>query len=397
MKTVIQFGLTAAACVFAGAGLAQAANWGPASSVDPGGFNNVNTPALEGCPAESPDGRMLFLASNRDGGQGGIDIWVAFRDGPHQPWSDPVNLPPPVNSAWDDFCPTPLTGGELLFVSRRDGGCGEGSSDIYFTRLHPTQGWLEPVHLGCEVNSAGDEFAPSYVEAGGGMLFFSSNRDGTHKIYVSAQEPDGWFGPPTEVVELNAPGFNTLRPNVSHDGREIVFDSDRPGGFGGFDIWSATRANVLQPWSAPVNLGPNVNSVFSETRASLSRNGKRLHFGSARPGGQGSSDIYLSTRVITFHQPALWFEPVRAGQDRIDLSLRGLPGLKIDIERSSDLRNWQFWAMGVLGASPLEWTDRDANPLAFLSRKGSLNVLVRTARLNAPISPVAQAGSIGLL
>jgi Tol biopolymer transport system component len=152
------------------------------------------------------------------------------------------------------------------------------------------------VHLGCEVNSAGDEFAPSYVVAGGGMLFFSSNRDGTHKIYVSAQQPDGWFGPPTEVAELNAAGFNTLRPNVSHDGREIVFDSDRPGGFGGPDIWTATRDNIHQPWSAPVNLGPNVNSVFPETRPSLSRNGKRLYFGSTRPEGESSSDIFLSTR-----------------------------------------------------------------------------------------------------
>jgi len=101
------------------------------------------------------------------------------------------------------------------------------------------------------------------------MLFFSSNRDGTHKIYASPRQPDGSFGAPAEVTELNAPGFNTLRPNVSQDGREIVFDSNRPGGFGGPDIWSATRASVFDAWSAPVNLGPNVNSVFPETRASL--------------------------------------------------------------------------------------------------------------------------------
>ena len=93
-----------------------------------------------------------------------------------------MSLPPWVNSAFEDFCPTPLPGGELLFVSRRPGGCAEGAADIYFTRLHPDQGWLEPEHLGCEVNSAADEFSPAYVPAGGGMLFFSSNRDGTHKI-----------------------------------------------------------------------------------------------------------------------------------------------------------------------------------------------------------------------
>jgi len=199
-----------------------------------------------------------------------------------------------VNSTSDDFCPTPLPGGELLFVSRRPGGCG--AADIYFTRLDPQLGWLEPVQLGCEVNSPGEEFSPSYVPAGGGMLFFSSNRDGTHEVYVSLRQPNGLFGAPVEATELNAPGFNTLRPNVSQDGREIVFDSDRPGGFGGTDIWSATRASVFHPWSAPLNLGANVNSAFGESRASLSRNGQRLYFGSTQPGGEGSSDIYVSTR-----------------------------------------------------------------------------------------------------
>ena len=174
-------------------------------------------------------------------------------------------------------------------------------SDIYYTSLHPVLGWLQPVNLGCEVNSPGDEFAPSYVAGGGGKLFFSSNRDGTHKIYVSAGSQNGWFDPPTEVVELNLPGFNSVRPNVRQDGRQIVFDSDRPGGAGGSDIWAATRISVRHAWSPPVNLGPNVNSASPETRPSLSRNGKRLYFGSGKPGGEGSSDIYVSSRPDKNH------------------------------------------------------------------------------------------------
>jgi Tol biopolymer transport system component len=274
--------------------LLRPAAWGPAQAIDPAGLNNINTSATEGCPIESPDGRSLFFASNRAGGQGGIDIWTARRDGPNESWRDPVNLPPPVNSAFDDFCPTPLPDGGLLFVSRRPNGCSENSADIY---LYPNQGLLGPVILNCEVNSAGDEFSPSYVPAGGGTLFFSSNRDGTHKIYAGAPYAlSSSAGEPVEVTELNAPGFNTVRPNVSEDGLEIVFDSDRPGGLGGPDVWSATRTSVTHAWSAPVNLGPNVNSVAAETRPSLSRDGRRLTFGSTRADGQGSSDLYVSTR-----------------------------------------------------------------------------------------------------
>jgi hypothetical protein len=274
------------------------ANWGPAVSVDPGGLMSINTGALEGCPHESMDKLSLFFASNRNGGQGGIDIWVAHRSHRNDAWSDPVNLPPPVNSAANDFCPTPLPGGELLFVSNRPGGCG-GGADIYRTRLHPVHGWQEPEHLGCEVNSTGNEFSPSYVAAGGGMLFFSSDRDGgpgQDKIFVSARLPGGGWAPPVQVAELNAPGFSTARPNVSQNGREIVFDSNRPGGLGGPDIWSASRANVFAPWSAPVNLGAGINTAAGETRPSLSRDGKRLYFGSNRPGFEGDSDIFVSFR-----------------------------------------------------------------------------------------------------
>ena len=59
------------------------------------------------------------MASNRPGGKGGLDIWVARRDSVDEPFGAPENLPAPINSAADDFCPTPLRGGRLLFVSRR--------------------------------------------------------------------------------------------------------------------------------------------------------------------------------------------------------------------------------------------------------------------------------------
>lgn len=272
---------------------AAAPEWGPAVSVDPGGGSGLNTAALEGCPHESPSGLSLFFASNRDGQ---LDIWVVHRAGRGSGWGEPEKLPAPVNSAHNDFCPTPLPGGGLLFVSNRPGGCGVGSADMYQTRLRPAGGWTEPGHLGCEVNSPANEFSPSYVAAGGQMLFFSSDRAGQDDIYVAERSPEGGWGPASPVVELNAPGFNTARPNVSPDGREIVFDSNRPGGFGGPDIWTSTRRTVVHPWSEPVNVGPNVNSPFGETRASLSRDGKRLYFGSNRPDHQGNFDLFVSTR-----------------------------------------------------------------------------------------------------
>jgi hypothetical protein len=82
---------------------------------------------------------------------------------------------------------------------------------------------------------------------------------------------------------------------VSSDGLEIVFSSTRPtdangaAAFGSFDVYVSTRASTADPWSPPVNLGPNVNSAGSETRSSLSADLKRLYFG--RDG-----EIYSSSR-----------------------------------------------------------------------------------------------------
>ena len=112
---------------------------------------------------------------------------------------------------------------------------------------------------------------------------------------MSVRRADGTFGPRTAVSELNT-GASELRPNVrTGGGLEIVFDSDRPGGLGGPDLWFATRASVHDPWSAPVNAGPAINTAASETRGSFSWDGATLLFGRG-PRPEGGSDIFVTTR-----------------------------------------------------------------------------------------------------
>ena len=105
---------------------------------------------------------------------------------------------------------------------------------------------------------------------------------------MSRQRADGSFAPATPVSELNSSLHDNM-PNIRKDGLEMVFNSNRTGGIGAQDVYTASRESTADPWSAPVNLGPNVNTGGSETRASLSWDGTRLHFG--RDG-----DIQVSTR-----------------------------------------------------------------------------------------------------
>lgn len=284
---------------------ASFSEWSTAQKIDEinGNSAGLNTPSLDGCPIQAPDGLSLYMASNRPGGLGGLDIWVSHRPSPDAPWGEPVNLLEPVNSAADDFCPTPIPGRRLFFVSREalPGSCGLG--DIYLTRHNPAHGWEEPVHLGCAPdgpNSALDEQGPSFFEVDGrAWLYFSRSSPPPTPVPgdVFASELVGpWsFGPAAPIVELNNPTANDIQPNVRKDGLEIVFSSNRTGTFGGQDVWTARRDDVNAAWSAPQNVGAGVNTAAAETRPSLSRDAEQLLFGRA-PGPEGMSDIYVSTR-----------------------------------------------------------------------------------------------------
>lgn len=278
--------------------------WATAQKIDEvaGNHPDVNTIHLDGCPAQSPDGLSLYMASNRPGGLGGLDIWMASRQHEDASWGAPQNLPEPINSSSDDFCPTPIEADGLLFVSRRTvAGVTCGLGDIYVTRRNPAQGWSEPEHLACTPagpNSALDEQGPSYVQ---GQLYFSRSSPAVAgELFVSGKHGDG-FGPASPIVELNDPVANDIQPNVRKDGRELVFSSTRAGGFGGPDIWMSTRSSVHDAWSTPVNLGPAVNTGFGESRPFLSSDAEQLLFGRGGPpgtgeGGTGGSDIYVTTR-----------------------------------------------------------------------------------------------------
>lgn len=266
----------------------------------------INTPAMEGCPIETPDGLSLMIASTREGGFGALDIWAADRPTVDSAWGPPANLGATINSEGAEFCPMP-SDRYLFFVANPAGidACGGDGGDMYVSRQSPTAGWSEPALLGCHPagpNTAGGERSPSFVETPDGtFLFYSTNGPGGDSdIFVSRLGDDGHFGPGQVVTSLSTPSEDMM-PNVRarDDGKyEIVFNSTRPtwgpGGtyasFGGNDVYSSTIPSPdLGNWSEPLNLGPNVNTAGQETRATLSGDGQRLNFG--RDG-----DIYTSHR-----------------------------------------------------------------------------------------------------
>jgi len=273
----------------------------------------INTTALDGCPFISKDGLSLFFATNRTVGSGPTDIFVSHRTSKDDPWGTPVDLGSNINlPASEEFCPTlSIDAHRLYFVSSRAGGCG--GNDLYVSHRQDKDddtGWEPPVNLGCHPNgpnSSASDITPSLFEDDDEIthLYFSSNRAGGlggQDIYDSLLQPNGTFAAATNVVELNT-AFADQRPNVRRrDGREIFFESNRPGTFGMTDLYSATRESNLDPWDPPKNLDdglapPVVNSAAVEGRASLSWDGTELYFMSNRGGGFGDQDVYVSRRM----------------------------------------------------------------------------------------------------
>lgn len=128
-----------------------------------------------GHPAISRDELVIYYSSNRTGGMGGKDIWVAFRESRSEPFGRPYNLGPIINTPGDELFPFLRADTMLYFAS--DGHPGMGGLDIFYTIPDTGRMWTIPVNLGIPVNSTADDFAIIFNPEGE-QGFFSSNRSG---------------------------------------------------------------------------------------------------------------------------------------------------------------------------------------------------------------------------
>lgn len=260
----------------------------------------INTSFAENHPELSKDGLSLYFTSNRPGGEGLTDMWVARRACEDCVWETPVNLGPVINSASLD-AGAALSNDEhyLFFFSNRPGGAG--GNDLYVSYRSDTKddlGWETPRRLGPEVNTDDDENAPMFHQ---NDLYFTRGNTvlGQQNLYVAPAKRDGEItGPAVYITELNHPAANDAAPEVRTDGREIFYSrSAAAGGFGNADLWFSTRPGASGPWSPPMNAGATINTPAFEQQPNLSYDGRTLLWASNRPGGFGSTDLWMSTRA----------------------------------------------------------------------------------------------------
>ncbi|MBC8217136.1 MAG: PD40 domain-containing protein [Planctomycetes bacterium] len=257
----------------------------------------VNSSFMEAEPSISADGLQLFFNGDRPGGSGNWDLWVTTRATTEDEWGTPDNLGSIVNSPAHDIGGISPDGLELYIASRRLSG--SGSYDIWATKRAKTEDdWDAPVNLRAPINTSFADAAS--ISANGLMLCIVSNRPNGHgdnDLWLStrATKEGAWRAPVNLGATVNTL-WNESYPCISDDGLTLFFSdgvgNPRPGGFGDSDIWVTTRKTADAEWSEPVNLGPTVNTSFIDRALSISVDGSTLYFCSNRPGGYGGLDVW---------------------------------------------------------------------------------------------------------
>ncbi len=264
--------------------------------------SSINGSGFDGGPSIGADRTELYFVSDRPGGRGCGDIWVATRTTTDGPFAQPDNVGPVVNSPACEGAPSVSNDDRSLYLECFEPvptvQCHEPDfgDDIWVAeRADPASGFESLRNLGRGVNGEHVDSFPN-VSADGEVLYFSSDRPGgvgdSDLWQVSRDGTTDAFASPENLGdEVNGPGYDG-EPAVSSDGLLLLFASDRPGGVGGQDLWLATRPTIDEPFSNPVNLGPGINTPGFEGRPALDGDSTVILFMSDRPGGAGMIDIW---------------------------------------------------------------------------------------------------------
>jgi hypothetical protein len=267
---------------------------------------NVNSSSRDFKPSITADGLSLYFISNRPGGIGGFDIWVATRETTDENWGEPVNLGSTINTPDNEWGVSISSDGLSLYYDIKQPGASGAIDDLVVaTRKTTDDDWGNPVSLGPTVNSSADD-CYACISADGLELYFSSPRSGgygNYDLWVTTRETteDDWGQPVNLGPTINSSGYE-IDPSISADGRVLFFTIGMNNcgsrcGYGGTEIWMTKRGTKDDPWGEPVNLGPTINSSAFEDYSNVSADGSTLFFRYSQSGRYSGCDIWQASII----------------------------------------------------------------------------------------------------
>jgi outer membrane protein OmpA-like peptidoglycan-associated protein len=229
---------------------------------------------------------------------------------------EPENLGPNINSEYDEYWPS-LSADESIMVftmllpidAANPVTRTNRQEDLYYS-LYEDGAWQPAQNAGRPLNTYDNEGAQSISGNSRFMVFTACGREdgyGLCDLYFSVWEKGRWSVPVNIGPAINSK-YSEKQPSLSADGRVLYFTSDRPGGLGKYDLWMSSRLPDGN-WSSPVNLGENINSKEFDQSPFIHPDNRTMYFSSTGWPGMGGFDIFMSRRI----NDSTWGKPVNLG------------------------------------------------------------------------------------
>jgi outer membrane protein OmpA-like peptidoglycan-associated protein/tetratricopeptide (TPR) repeat protein len=262
--------------------------------------SRINTDWDEYMPFLFAADRQLGFSSTRPGGMDHVgraslyreDFWFAEAvDGEWLDWRPALPLGAPFNTLESEGCGSMSADGRQFVFSACERAIGYGDCDLYLSYTG-ADGWEEPELLGAEVNSPFWDSHPA-LSPMADLLIFSSNRPGGYggcDLWISRRAADGSFLPAENLGPVINSAEDEQGPFLHLDGRSLYFASRGHAGLGDLDLYYS-RMDDDGKWSHPLNLGRPLNTAGADLGMVVSQQGGRAVFASRRD-GFNSLDLY---------------------------------------------------------------------------------------------------------
>jgi hypothetical protein len=245
-----------------------------------------------------------------------------------------------INTSFQEYSPAFYQGGLVFITSnpavvkvkQSDNNTGKGTTSIFLAKPTDSTGLLGKPTPFAESLTTSFYDGPLCFSADGNMVYFTRSnlknnkpvkaKDGLVKLKIYSAKLNGakW----ENIVELpfNNKEYDFTHPSISPDGRRLYFASNRPGGFGGMDLYVATL--IDGKWSEPVNLGPKINTPKDEVFPFIHADGKVYYSSNGKARNIGGLDIYFTAKTDTgWLVPHLLPEPINSRSDDFGLIMSG--------------------------------------------------------------------------
>jgi len=276
-----------------------------------------NTEASEYVPVLSADEETMVYTYAGDSSLGGKqnnlgeasnygryfeDVYITHKK--NGAWEYGKNIGSTINTLENDAAVSLSPDGHMLFTFRDD---RKNGGDLYVSYLQGSD-WSFPIALTGDINRVNSWEGSCSISADGRTLYFSSDRKegyGGRDLYRATKMSDGSWGNVKNMGDKINTKYDEDAPFIHPSGDLLVFSSSGEKSMGNYDVFKTVLNPLDSSWNAPENLGYPINSPDRDSYYVLSASGEHGYYSSGKEGGYGLQDIYMVTPGLDGFKPSV--------------------------------------------------------------------------------------------